>query len=437
MTTTIDPPSTRAVAAGGPLAPPVKPTRRQSSHPDPRAAAQQLWQRLVRIIRSARGFVSAVTPLGWAVAVAAALMWLVSRLTGWIEFSMAAVALAAAFLVACVFIVGRARYRVRIDLRTQRVVVGMPAFGSMLVGHAGGRRLLPVRMELPIGDAVESVRVPRLGTGEEHEEAFRIPTERRGVIALGPARSVRGDGLGLLRRVVNWTEPELLYVHPRTVSLFGAAPGYVRDLEGQATRQLSDNDVSFHALRAYVPGDDRRYIHWKTSARTGQWMVRQFEETRRSHLVVALSNNLDDYADPEEFEIAISAGASLGVQSFKEQRELSVVTGSGVLKAPTARRLLDDMSAMDLAAHGTGIAGVARAAATRVSDVSVAIVLCGSVPSPTELRRAANAFPIGVRIIAVRVALGAAPTVRRIGSLPVVTVGTLAELPRALRAVGA
>ena len=72
-----------------------------------------------------------------------------------------------------------------------------------------------------------------------------------------------------------------------------------------------------------------------------------------------------------------------------------------------------------------------------MSDVSVAIVLCGSVPSPTELRRAANAFPIGVRIIAVRVALGAAPTVRRIGSLPVVTVGTLAELPRALRAVGA
>ena len=52
------------------------------------------------------------------------------------------------------------------------------------------------------------------------------------------------------------------------------------------------------------PGDERRYIHWKSTAKTGRYMVRQFEETRRSHLVVALSLAATDYATDEEFELA-------------------------------------------------------------------------------------------------------------------------------------
>ena len=61
------------------------------------------------------------------------------------------------------------------------------------------------------------------------------------------------------------------------------------------TQDLSSSDVSFHALREYVPGDDRRAIHWRTTARTGRFMVRVFEETRRSHLFMLLSVSPDDY----------------------------------------------------------------------------------------------------------------------------------------------
>ena len=80
----------------------------------------------------------------------------------------------------------------------------------------------------------------------------------------------------------------------------------MRDLEGRTVPKVSDNDVSFHALRGYVAGDDRRHIHWKSSAKTGTLMVRQFEETRRSHLLTMVSSRLEDYASDEQFELAIS-----------------------------------------------------------------------------------------------------------------------------------
>ena len=126
-----------------------------------------------------------------------------------------------------------------------------------------------------------------------------------------------------------WTEPADLFVHPRTVALASSASGFIRDLEGMPTTDLSSADVSFHALRDYVPGDDRRHIHWKTTARTNKLMVRQFEETRRAHLAVSLSINTDEYASEQEFEMAISVAASIGRQAIREQRELTSLTQTG------------------------------------------------------------------------------------------------------------
>ncbi|SDP02000.1 Protein of unknown function DUF58 [Nakamurella panacisegetis] len=378
-----------------------------------------------------------VTPIGWTAVGAAVVFFAASRWTGWPELSVVAVALAAALVVASVFVVGRSRYRVVLDLRSERVVVGEPATGRMLVSNTSGSRLLPVRMELPVGAAIPSISIPSLAKDAVHEELFVIPTARRGVIVVGPARSVRGDAFGLFRRSVRWTEPELLYVHPRTVPLEGTSPGFIQDLEGEATKELSNNDVSFHALRGYVPGDDRRYIHWKTTARTGVVMVRQFEETRRSHLAVALSVRMQDYGSEAEFEIAVASAASLGVQAFREERAVSVVPGDRPLRAATARRLLDGIAGVEWSDTTDGVATAARNTAATVPDVSVAIVLCGSEPTVAQIRSAATAFPVGVRVVAVRVERGAPIAVRRVGSLPVLTIGALDDLARALRAVRA
>ena len=87
------------------------------------------------------------------------------------------------------------------------------------------------------------------------------------------------------------------------------------------------------------PGDERRYIHWKSTAKTGTYMVRQFEETRRSHLVIALSLANADYANDEEFELAVSVAGSLGVRAIQDARTVSVVASE---KTPdfAARKVL-------------------------------------------------------------------------------------------------
>lgn len=388
-------------------------------------------------LRQARGI---ITPLGWSVLGAAVALFLLAFGGGWVECAIAGSALLAALLAAPLFSIGRARYRVEIDLRTRRVVVGEPASGRIVLTSTASRALLPSRMELPVGDGVGRLAIPALRPAEQHEDLFVVPTQRRAVIAVGPARSVRGDAFGLVRREVRWTDPQLLYVHPRTTSLSGAVAGFFKDLEGQPTDDLSNDDVSFHALRGYVPGDDRRYIHWRTSARSGALMVRQFEETRRSHIAVALSTDAAEYADPDEFELAVEAGASVVVQAAKESRELTVVAGGTPVPAGPARRTLDRLAGVQIddrpartADLEVGIVATARRVAELTPDVSIVFLLCGSTPTPAQIRQAGAALPVGVRVIAVRAVPGVAPSVRRISGLTVVTVGALDKLPVTLR----
>ncbi|WNY34530.1 DUF58 domain-containing protein [Curtobacterium flaccumfaciens] len=123
----------------------------------------------------------------------------------------------------------------------------------------------------------------------------------------------------------------------------------MRDLEGQATTDLSPSDIAFHAIREYMPGDDPRTIHWKSTAKSGALMVRQFEDTRRSHLVVALGIARGEFADDEEFELAVSAAASLGARAIRDGREVSVVvsqrTPEFAKRAVYAVRTLPDRDA--------------------------------------------------------------------------------------------
>ena len=247
-------------------------------------------------------------------------------------------------LIAIAFVLGKSMYAVKLDLARTRVAVGDNAVGSIAVENTSPRTVLPAALELPVGQATALFHLPRMKPGQVHEDLFTIPTTRRAVITVGPVRSVRADPLQLLRRQVLWTEPTDLFVHPRTTSLDGPAAGFLKDLEGLTTKDLSNSDIAFHALRDYVPGDDRRHIHWKTTARTGKLMVRQFEETRRSHMAVALSVNTDEYEHDDDFELAISAAASLGRQAIKENRELSVITQRGPIRCETGKNLLDDMT---------------------------------------------------------------------------------------------
>lgn len=385
-----------------------------------------------RLLAARRAVLELVTVLGWQVLAGGLGFGIVGAILGWEETITAAAGVLALILIAAAFVAGRTSYGVVMDLARTRLEVGEMAVGSITVSNTSARPLLPAAIELPVGAGTASFAVPRLGIEDIHEDLFTIPTAVRSVIAVGPVRSVRADPLRLLNRQVTLTDAVELFVHPRTVSLAGSAEGLIRDLEGLPTTNLSSADVSFHALRDYVPGDDRRHIHWKTTARTGKLMVRQFEETRRSHLAMALSTNLDEYSSAEDLELAISAAASIGKQAIREQREVSVLTQDGRLRTDTARVLLDGMTRLAGATSRVSAADVARLTGDAVPNASVMFLLVGTAVTPGQLRIAAASAPPGVRCFAIRCQAGAALDRRAIGDLTVLTLGKLTELPRLL-----
>ena len=142
---------------------------------------------------------------------------------------------------------------VSIRVPNERIVAGQTAVGELVVRNERARPVRAGIIELPIGTGTGEFVVPPLGAHATWDEMFLISSRHRGLINVGPARSVRSDALGLLRRVRSWDEPVVLHVHPRTVRVPFDATGFQLDVEGVSTGKLSSSDVSFHALRDYEP----------------------------------------------------------------------------------------------------------------------------------------------------------------------------------------
>ncbi|MEO6201572.1 MAG: DUF58 domain-containing protein [Cryobacterium sp.] len=386
-----------------------------------------------------------VTPLGWCILAVVILSLVMGYALGLTE--LVAVGWAGLVLIgaASAYLIGRTAYVIGLTMPVDRVVVGDRVPGQVLVRNPTRRRLPGVTVEVPVGGGLAEFAMPSLAQNSSFEDVFIVPTKRRGVIPIGPVRTVRADPIGLVRKERVWAERIELFVHPRTISIPSMSMGFIRDLEGNPTRDLTSSDVSFHALREYVRGDERRNIHWKSTAKTGTPMVRQFEETRRSHLMVALSVADGDYATDEEFEMAVSVAGSLGVRAIRDGRTVSVVASepagaSARRRTPTLRtlstltrtRLLDGLSTVETSARALTLTQLAGAAAESMTGISVAFVLCGSTVTLAQLRAASTRFPAGVEVVAVVCDPEAVPTLRRVAELSVLTIGFLEDLQKSL-----
>ena len=364
--------------------------------------------------------------------VVAVVAGLLGWLLHWPELVLVAVMAFVLVVIAWAFTLGRPNFAVRLDLRSTRVTVGETAEGELAVRNQSHRRSLPSRLDLPVGEQVASFGVPSLAADADHSEQFVVPTDRRGVIALGPVQSVQGDPFALAGKATRWTQMTELFVHPVTVDLPGRHTGFVHDLEGHSSSQLTNSDMSFHALREYVPGDDRRHIHWRSSARTGQLMVRQFEESRQSRVVVALDTSRESYISEEEFELAVSAVGSVALQCVREDNPLAVMTQSETLPSVSALRVLDELARVEQTSRG-GVLALVRAIQNREPAASIVVLVTGSGQSLDRLRRAVQAFDVDTRVIALAAEPESDLSVRSVANTTVMRLDDLANLPRAMR----
>ncbi len=405
------------------------------------------WGR--RALRGARSWALAVweflsgtiTAAGWLL-VAVLVAGLVAGLAlGWVE-ALVVASIAAVLLILCLpFLFGGHDYRAHLVLENDRVVAGTDVSGYLEIRNQSHRFSLPGVVDIPVGEGLVEAHVPLLGAGAEHREQLTIGAHRRGVITVGPMTIGRGDPLGILRREVSWPQVEQVFVHPVTVAIPSTSAGNIKDLDGAPTKDIVNADLSFHAIRQYMPGDSRRHVHWKSTAKTGTLMVRQYEETRRARVAVVLDLDLAEYGSDDEFEMAVSAAASLAVQGVRDGREVLVAVSDEIpeitrttvlsireLPTLTPRTLLDAMAGVQGSERALRLETVTALAVASHADLSIAFVVTGSGPSLTRLRTAALAFPVDVVTVAVRIEPGAEPTLRSTDDLTVMTVGALHDL---------
>ena len=381
-----------------------------------------------------KALVGAVTPTGWAVITLVMVGLVLAVAFQWVEALACALAGVVALALAAMRVAWRPPHVVSIRVPNERIVAGQTAVGEISVRNERARSARSGIIELPIGTGTGEFVVPPLGAHETWDEMFLISSRHRGLINVGPARAVRSDALGLLRRVRMWDEPVLLHVHPRTVRVPFDATGFQLDVEGVATGKLSSSDVSFHALRDYEPGDDRRAVHWQSTARLGKLIVRQYEETHRSHHVIVLDTSRDAW-DHDTFETAVSVAGSLGLANLRESRPVSLSTTEGWLPSGVAMRLLDALSEVKARSFGDLSRRVREAVAQR-PGVSALTLIVGPNVTDIEAAHLARLAPIDVPVSIIRIGAEGVRARRDLGRGVLLDCSTLDDLPRIIVAGG-
>ena len=362
----------------------VSPRRAQASRPHPLKA-----------------LASAVTPTGWALVVFIAVALILAATLEWVEALACALAGVVALVLAATRVAWKSPHVVSIRVPNERIVAGQTAVGEILVRNERARPVRSGIIELPIGSGTGEFVVPPLGSHEKWDEMFLISSRHRGLIHVGPARAVRSDALGLLRRVRVWDEPVILHVHPRTVRVPFDATGFQLDVEGVSTGKLSSSDVSFHALRDYEPGDDRRAVHWQSTARLGKLIVRQYEETHRSHHLIVLDTARSSW-DRDAFEDGVSVAASLALAGISASRTVSFAAGKRWIPATGAVSMLDSLASLTYSGRSNITALVRRAFASCPSASYVSVIASPAV-TDEEAAHLAQVTPRDVTVQILRI----------------------------------
>jgi uncharacterized protein (DUF58 family) len=247
----------------------------------------------------------------------------------------AACLLAVAFGVA--WTLALPRVRVSREIAPARVPRGEPAIGAITVVNLG-RRPARLRAVERYGDRELEIELPAVPSRGRRVASYRLPTERRGEIGVGPLRLVHADPLGLASRGQDVAGRVTLLVRPRAVHLPVAPAGRAGTSDGDTTGLGRGSPVSFHALRAYVPGDELRLVHWRASARTGTLVTRELRDADRPHATVLLDVRPTSYSAPASdepwagsaaFELAVDAAASIAVAVVRRGQPLRALLGGG------------------------------------------------------------------------------------------------------------
>jgi uncharacterized protein (DUF58 family) len=268
-------------------------------------------------------------------------------------------------------VVGRSRYRLTLSREVVPPVVsaGQTARVRITLGNEGPLPAAPVLLEETVPFALGSRPrfVVRL-LGRRRELDYQVRPEMRGRFDLGPMTVRVCDPFGLVRlgRAFSSTAP--LIVTPRTVSLAPIAATTNRSGSGEnRPRSFVGGSAEDVTVREYRHGDDLRRVHWRSSARVGELMVRREEQHWQARATVLLDNRHAAHrgsGSAGSFEAAVSAAASIALHLAERGYAVRLVTTTGQDLAGWQQR--DSVDSGGVAALLEGLALIATAPAATI-----------------------------------------------------------------------
>lgn len=388
---------------------------------------------LYRAAHRLRPYMAYVSPLGWMVAALALLSSIEFAILGWHEL----LAMAAAYLLmlaaAILMSLGDTSFSASTSVSDRRVAVGDTVRVRMSIRNSGHSPTSSARASLSIDGNHERFGIPPLAPGQQYDDDVEFTAMARAMLTIGPPSIRKGDPFGLICREKRLDEQIRIFVHPPIVPVTLADVGVQRDLDGHASRGIVDDDLDFHGLREYGPGDDLRNVHWLSCAKTGTLMIRQYEATRRTDTVLALSVNPYDYADAREFELAVSVHASIGVACLLRDRPIISYTGNAHATPADATAFLDSCSS--IRPDCDDAPNLARSLLEHAGNASFFYLTVGQCKDMDEIRRTTLALPRSSTCVVMRSAIGKRSNIQGFANFTLATVGDLNDLSAILGAL--
>jgi uncharacterized protein (DUF58 family) len=195
------------------------------------------------------------------------------------------------------------------------------------------------------GADLDELALPPLAPGAAHESSVTVTPRRRGTLRFERVRLLWSDPLGLTNAVSNRELPGEIVVLPRIHPVPALAlPGARRFQRGGVSQSSTVGDSQeFVQLREYRLGDALRNIHWRSFARRGEPVVKEFQDeyfTRYALVLDTFASAAGEPADAASFEAAVSIAASfvsalctreaLLDLMFVEDRAYRMTAGRGV-----------------------------------------------------------------------------------------------------------
>jgi uncharacterized protein (DUF58 family) len=237
----------------------------------------------------------------------------------------------------------RARYRLSCarSITPARVAAGQTARVRLHLENVS---------RLPTGLLLAEDTVPyQLGTrpryvlngierGGSRDLSYPVRSDLRGKFVIGPLEVRVADAFGLVELGRSFSSRTTLIVAPKVVPLPRAVAtgAWLGDGEGR-TRTAATAGEDDVVPRAYRDGDEMRRVHWRSTARYGELMVRREEQQWRNRVMLLLDTRRLAHSGTgptSSFEFAVSAAASIGVHLAREGVDGELITDAGPVGPP-------------------------------------------------------------------------------------------------------